>query len=286
MNYCFVVLHYKTEKDTIECINSIKKLSGNYSIVIVDNASNNGSIEVVEKEIKGCENIYILKNKKNLGFSSGNNIGYDFAKNNLKADMIIVLNNDIIIDSANFLDKVEKLYERTNFDLAGPDIESLVDHGHQNPMKDTTLTVFEIKKEILRYSLLWFFNTINIYDLIKKKNNFETVPVAKTNIIKVNDMLHGAFVIFSKNFISREDYCFRPGTFLYMEEAILFKYCLKKGYKMVYDPELHVLHKEDSSTNSLFSVTKDKRNFVFLNMIKSLKVYLKLLKEVEEESNE
>ena len=55
MNYCFVILHYKTEKDTIECINSIKKLSGNYSIVVVDNASNNGSIEAVENELMGVK---------------------------------------------------------------------------------------------------------------------------------------------------------------------------------------------------------------------------------------
>ena len=44
--FVFVILHYKTEKDTIECIESIKKLSyKNIEIVIVDNGSQNGTGE-------------------------------------------------------------------------------------------------------------------------------------------------------------------------------------------------------------------------------------------------
>ena len=41
----FVVLHYLTIDDTIECVNSIKEKckKGNFRIVIVDNASPNNS---------------------------------------------------------------------------------------------------------------------------------------------------------------------------------------------------------------------------------------------------
>ena len=62
MNFCFVILHYRTADDTIECIESIEKLNGVFNIVIVDNASNNGSIEEVEKLVGNRQNIYIIKN--------------------------------------------------------------------------------------------------------------------------------------------------------------------------------------------------------------------------------
>ena len=55
----------------------------------------------------------------------------------------------------------------------------------------------------------------------------------------------------------------------------LYRYCMSHNYKMVYTPELHVLHKEDSSTSSMFNSDRKKREFVFKNMIKSLKVYRK-----------
>jgi len=76
MEFCFVILHYKTAEDTIECVNSINRLNDECSIVIVDNASNNGSIEKVENEFKTLSNVTIIKNRENVGFAAGNNVGY------------------------------------------------------------------------------------------------------------------------------------------------------------------------------------------------------------------
>ena len=68
----FVILHYLTTVDTLECIKSIKKniKYKNYEIVIVDNASNNGSYITLEKEFKDDGKIHLIKNDKNLGFAN------------------------------------------------------------------------------------------------------------------------------------------------------------------------------------------------------------------------
>lgn len=280
MKFSFVILHYKTADDTIECINSIELLDDKAYIVVVDNASNNGSIEKVERICKKYNNVHIIKNKANLGFAEGNNIGFNYVKNEMDADFITVLNNDIIIPDKKFIHQVEMLYADTKFDVAGPDIESLVDHGHQNPMLTTVMSVRAVDKEIFRYELLRILNKMGLYDKFKnRKTTAGKVPVKKIQQRMENVTLHGAFVIFSKNYINHEKYCFRPGTFLYMEEAILYRYCMKKHYKLIYDPDIRVFHKEDSSTSSLFTASKDKRNFVFSNMIKSLKVYRKILEK-------
>ena len=54
----FVVLHYLTIDDTIECVNSIKEKckKGNFRIVIVDNASPNNSKNEL-KEVYENDNI-------------------------------------------------------------------------------------------------------------------------------------------------------------------------------------------------------------------------------------
>ncbi|OYS92331.1 glycosyl transferase family 2, partial [Limosilactobacillus reuteri] len=108
--YVFVVLHYKSSKDTINCIRSIEKLNGEYQIIIVDNASNDGSLEKVKDVYSDTKNIIFLKNKENVGFAEGNNVGYRFAKNILKAQFILICNSDLIFDQQDFLTKVKKVY--------------------------------------------------------------------------------------------------------------------------------------------------------------------------------
>jgi len=288
MKFCYVILHYKTDIDTIECIESIQRQKEECEIVVVDNHSDNGSIEKVESRFEGLDNVHFIKNKENLGFAEGNNVGYAYAKNILDADFIAISNNDIIVDSPNFIDKVRLIYERTDFHVLGPDIESLKDHGHQNPMKRPLLSKRETVKEIWRYRLLYFLSRIYIYDFIKnakstilkQDSNPEQQIPRPMELCKEsqNRILHGSFVVFSPAYIKNEDLGFRPGTFLYMEEYILFQYCKAKGYTTLYSPDVKVFHKEDSSTNSLFSKNKQKREFVFKNMIRSLKVYLRIMR--------
>lgn len=279
MIFCFVILHYRTAEDTIECIESIKRLNSVCPVVIVDNASNNGSIEKIEKIYLKETNIYIIKNGTNLGFASGNNVGYQYARNVLHADFIAVSNNDVIIESKNIVEYVVEYYKKNPFHLLGPDIESLVDHGHQNPCTPKFDSATKIKKEINRYKMLLLLSQIGLYDKLKRNKSTSVIKIDNNSWMDrtKNVQLHGSFVIFSPKYIENEECAFKQGTFLYMEEEILYHYCKQKKYDMHYTPEIKVLHKEDSSTNSLFSATKEKREFVFKNMIKSLRVYLNIM---------
>lgn len=273
--FCYVILHYLTAKDTINCVESILKQNEECKIIMVDNASNNGSIEQIEERYKKNTSIIIIKNEKNLGFAAGNNIGYIYARTECKADFIAVSNNDIVIDTPNFIKSVRSAYSKEQFHVAGPDIVSMIDNQHQNPMIDSLATSEKaIRRLIRRYKFLLFISKTGLYDIIKRKTN-DSFKGKSNNKLNNNGhkQLHGAFMIFSPLYVKEEEYAFRPGTFLYMEESILYRYCQNKGYTMKYIPELLVYHKEDSSTNVLCGATKKKREFVFKNMIRSLKVY-------------
>lgn len=90
----YVILYYLTDKDTVECVESIEKysLDNKYKIVIVDNYSNNGSLERVKDKFSGYSNVHIVESKKNLGFAKGNNLGIEYLKQYYDVDFICLLN--------------------------------------------------------------------------------------------------------------------------------------------------------------------------------------------------
>lgn len=84
-----IILNFNGLKYLKDCLNSIYKKTKypNYEVILVDNASSDGSVDFVEKNFP---KVKIIKNSKNLGFAQGNNIGTKFAK----GDFIVLLNND------------------------------------------------------------------------------------------------------------------------------------------------------------------------------------------------
>lgn len=285
MKVCFIILHYLTDEDTIECVNSIEKLSGavNTEIVIVDNFSNNGSIERVCEAVSNLNNCHILYNSENLGFARGNNVGYIYVRENYSDSFVVMLNNDTVIKQNDFIDRILSSYKESPFYVLGPDIISLVDGGHQNPIKKGFVSEAEITKIIHRYAFLLVLSKLGVYDIIKgkyqnvkKRNKIDT---DKGEYEEIHEKaLHGSCLIFSPMFVENMELAFEPETFLYMEERILALVCKKNRYRMVYDPFIEIYHKEDSSTNKSVSSLKEKREFQFTNLINSGKVYRAKLK--------
>ena len=76
-------------------------------IIVVDNASDNGSYEKLLQCYGNASYIHFLHNRKNLGYAAGNNVGFQYAKKVLKADWICLANNDVIFQEKNGLIKLE-----------------------------------------------------------------------------------------------------------------------------------------------------------------------------------
>lgn len=90
-----ILLHWKDYNSTKKCINSIlNSIYSNYEIIIVDNFSNDGSVELLKSEYSNAIFIY---NEDNYGFSKGVNQGLKYAFNN-GSEWFLILNNDMIVD--------------------------------------------------------------------------------------------------------------------------------------------------------------------------------------------
>lgn len=101
-----VILNYNNSKDTIACLKSIENISyKNYKVIVVDNDSTNTEMSELNLYINNVKHIYnceLIESGFNGGYGYGNNIGIMYALEN-KADYILVLNNDTIVDP-NFLE--------------------------------------------------------------------------------------------------------------------------------------------------------------------------------------
>ncbi len=67
-----VVVNYNAGQAIVECLHRLKDQPGVGSIVVIDNASTDGSVEVVEREYP---DVRIVRNERNSGFGAGANQG-------------------------------------------------------------------------------------------------------------------------------------------------------------------------------------------------------------------
>jgi hypothetical protein len=89
-----VTLNYNGKAHLDDCFNSIRKLSypkSRYEVIMVDNASTDGSADYVEKNFP---EVRVLRLEKNYGNAEGANKGFEAAK----GDCLVILDNDTKVD--------------------------------------------------------------------------------------------------------------------------------------------------------------------------------------------
>lgn len=280
---CFVILHYIAVKQTIEAVNRVLELHGDKKVIIVDNASPNGTSADLKNKYNNNDDVHVIYNEKNLGFAKGNNVGYKYAKNYYNPKFIVVMNSDILIKQDDFIKRIEKSYCNQTFHIMGPDIITFRGGFHQNPMrkKDYSLdSLIKMKRTLLikNYLKPMYWIKWRIVNRHPQKRE-QSVNTDKVNHIVKNEPLHGSFYVFSLDFIDDNDDCFYPKTFMYMEAQILYYLAMRNHYTMIYDPTIEVVHIDDVSTDMTFSNRYKKAIFSNKALLQSTKVFIELLKK-------
>jgi GT2 family glycosyltransferase len=113
-----IVINFNGRDFLRKCLQSLLKETKyeNYEIIVTDNNSTDGSIEMIEKNFP---KIKLIKNKKNYGFSGGNNIGAKYAlKQN--AQFILFLNNDTEVTKGWLSKMVKTVNSKHEIGIVGP----------------------------------------------------------------------------------------------------------------------------------------------------------------------
>lgn len=280
MEFGFVVLHYLAYDMTVRCSETLLALSGRVHVVIVDNASPNGSGPRLQEHFADNPGVSVLLNARNEGFARGNNIGYNYLKEHFSCSFIAVINNDVLIPDRDFPTKVESVYKASPFAVLGPDILNPASGGHQNPGHLRGFSREEVQQRLQRYrNNLHHFGWKRFKWHIKQCFFPAPHPVPKALVPEAmeNVVLHGACYVFSPDFIRARVYCFNPETFLYFEEEILHYECLRDGLKLRYDPSVQVLHLEDVATDKAYRTADRKEKMTLQESVRSMQVMLQLM---------
>src|SRR5690348_12526562 len=94
MNVSIIIVNYNTKDLLSNCIGSIYSNTKDvdFEIIIVDNASIDGSQELIKEKFP---EVVLIESEVNLGFGKANNLGAEFAK----GDYLFLLNSDTILQN-------------------------------------------------------------------------------------------------------------------------------------------------------------------------------------------
>ena len=279
----FVILHYCSLDDTIKCVSSIDQFmkDENYCIVIVDNASPNGTGLELQKKYKNHSYCKVILNEENVGFAKGNNTGFRYARDSFKCDYICLMNSDTYLLDDKFFTSIMNAYQKYGFYVLGPDVYT-PDGVQCNPVGDHVLTYNETKQKILSLKIQILLNHVNLDAVLRKalKRNPSGNTKYKRDKYYKNVKLHGCCLVLSRKFIDEYD-GLNEGTFLYLEEDLLYLMMMKDGKVTLYCPDTKIFHSEDGSTNYIKKGRK-KRLFILKNHLQSMKAINRYLNETKD----
>ncbi|MFS0489343.1 glycosyltransferase family 2 protein [Leadbetterella byssophila] len=250
-----IILNYKNYKETIKCISSIlKSTSNNFTIFVIDNASNNNSLEEIETFFgdsvivryheslsrDDLSQIVLIQASENKGYAAGNNIGLRIAYN-FGFNYLLVLNNDTI-----FVDNcLNQLIGTINSDNSILCVGPLL----LKPDGSYDYNCAKRRPRLIDFFILSYFGRWlktkkweNRYYYIKTKDKIQTVLDV--------DIISGSCMLFRSELFKKIDF-FDEGTFLYYEEAIIHEKARKANFRILINTFAEVIHLGAQSTKQL-----------------------------------
>jgi GT2 family glycosyltransferase len=220
-----IILNWNGYEDTIECLESLRKISyPNYEIIIVDNASSGDDVHILRE--KYGEYIHVIANDKNSGFPEGCNIGMRYALGD-GTDYLLLLNNDVIVD-CEFLSKlVEVAQSDQSIGIAGSKV------------------YYYRKPNFIQSAggnINWWLGYIKVYG--------EEEDIGQYDTVCERDFVYGTSLLLKKAVIDKTAYM-DPYYFMGIEE---YDYCTRAkeaGFKIIYVPQSKIWHKVGASISKL-----------------------------------
>jgi len=213
-----IILNWNGKELLKDCLSSLFKLTDypNYKVIVVDNGSNDGSVEFVKQNFPQAD---IIALDKNYGFSKGNNIGIKYALEKYNPEYILLLNNDTEIIQKDWLKLLVESAEKYNAQIvgckliypngkiqhAGIDIKFLSEH----------IGRFENKE---KYSFIKYIGAVTFACVLIKKEVIEKIGLLDEIFFAGHEDL---------------DYCFKAR---------------KNGFKILYNGNVTLIHKESITT--------------------------------------
>ncbi len=251
-----IILNYNGKKVLNNCLKSVFRLDyPNFEVVVVDNASNDGSFE---KAKMNFSKVHFIQSSQNIGFARGNNLGIRWALEKM-ADYVWLLNNDTLI-KRNTLKEMIKIAEKEK------------KYGVFSPLiKD-------------KNNKIWFSGgKINWWKMKvehNQENHLENI-LSQKKIIST-EFITGCAMLIKKE-VFRKIGILNENYFLYYEDADFSWKAHKAGFLLGIIPNSQIQHLEQSNEineQKIYWLVKSGLYFFFQNASWYHKIYLKMYFEL------
>jgi len=216
-----IVLTYNMREVVRCCLQSLHGLSyPSYSVVVVDNASSDGTEVMLRTNFPGLTTI---QTGGNLGYTGGNNRGIEYALTK-GADYVLILNPDTEVVNPSFIDEmVAYLESHPEVGIAGPRV-FLREAG-------------VIQNTVLFAPGLWR-NTIN---WVRYRLNPRLTELSGNEIVEA-EVLNGVCLLMRVGCL-RQIGLFDENIFMYIEDVEMDYRAHRHGWRIQYLPIDSVIHK-------------------------------------------
>lgn len=242
MKLSVVIVNYNVEYFLEQCINSARKALTKTSgeIIVVDNNSIDGSVDMVKSKF---QDVKLIENKENTGFSRANNQAMRMAN----GEYVLLLNPDTVVEEDTFVKCIEFMDDHQE---AG---------GLGVKMIDGTGKFLPESKRGLPTPWVAFYKIFGLSTIFRKSKKFGRYHLSYLNMDQTHEVeiLSGAYMLMRKEALDKvglldEDF------FMYGEDIDLSYRIIKGGYKNYYYPETSIIHYKGESTK------KSSVNYVFV----------------------
>lgn len=235
MKLSVIIINYNTYELTKQTVESVLKENPPFSreIILVDNASEDGSMERLKSDFKeqiSVGTIKVIENKGNLGFSKANNVGIKASE----GEYVLLLNSDTKVLDDCFEKCVTYIEKDPSIGALGCKVllpDGNLDHACKRG--------FPTPEASLYYFLGWDKKNPEKY------GQYDALHLGEDEIGEV-DSLTGAFMLMPRKVLDEvglldEDY------FMYGEDIDLCYRIKSKGYTVMYYPKAKIIHYKGGS---------------------------------------
>ncbi|MEN6372771.1 MAG: glycosyltransferase family 2 protein [Armatimonadota bacterium] len=218
MDISVIIVNHNTKQHVIDCIASLEKTvpPRPYEIIVVDNASSDGSAEAI------CErfpSVKVIKCSKNLGFGRANNLGAKEAQ----GEFLFILNSDTLV-CPNAVERLASALESNpKAGIASPRIVDADD-------KDQEVVALLMTPKTVLFSSARKSVRHKIASMVERKEQLAGIAYFCAAAIMVRQ---AAF---------KEAGGFDESYFFYCEDPDLSKMIADAGWQMEYVPEAKIIH--------------------------------------------
>jgi len=226
MKLSIILVNWKTPDLTRNALVSVFKETQetDFEVIVVDNNSADGSVEMIKKEFP---QVVLIVNPDNRGFGKANNQGLKIAQ----GDYLMFLNTDVVVLDGALNKLVNHLDQHADVMVVGPRLLN----------KD--LTFQHACRRMLPNPVNSFFHLFGLTKIFKNSKFVNDYKQYASNpeVTAPTQALSGAAMMFRRQ-VYDEIGGFDERFFMYGEDLDFCKRVLDKGWKTVYVSDAKIIH--------------------------------------------